>query len=285
LQALSSPDFNNALSLLLATHPQGPFVSTSTSNFHFHIPIPHPSAVQLTPLTRKSLSPPSHAAQQPLLLASTCPALLCPTRPWLSCLSCLSLPLLSCPILVSPAYPAVHYPAALLTLHTCSAHLVPCLFCCSRRRLALRCLWTQPHLPALSVCQFGDACLYPLSFPRWASHGGVGCYSFKRPPAPSCGSISATGKGIKSYCIVQACYLAHTWTWSSALLASGTFKSAAFGSSVQPAASSKLRIVDAGHLRDLCPYWMRCAGPRSARPRPCTFHFILHGDFVPSGFL
>jgi hypothetical protein len=171
-------------------------------HLHLQLPLPHPnstpSAVQLTPLTRKSLSPPSHAAQQPLLLASTCPALFCPTRPWLSCLSCLSLPLLSCPILVSPAYPAVHYPAALLTLHACSAHLVPCLFCCSRRRLALRCLWTQPHLPALSVCQFGDACLYPLSFPRWAGHGGVGCYSFKRPPAPSCGSISATVERVSS---------------------------------------------------------------------------------------
>lgn len=128
------------------------------------------------------------------------PALPCFALPGHGCPVCPVCPCPSYPVqfLVSPAYPAVHYPAALLTLHARSAHLVPCLFCCSRRRLALRCLWTQPHLPALSVCQFGDACLYPLSFPRWASHGGVDCYSFKRPPAPSCGSISATVERVSS---------------------------------------------------------------------------------------
>jgi hypothetical protein len=102
LQALSSPDFNNALPVLLATHPQGPralssppppptstSTSTTTSNST-------PSAVQVTPLTRKSLSPLSHAAQQPLLPASICPALPYPAMAVLSILD--SLPLLSCPI-------------------------------------------------------------------------------------------------------------------------------------------------------------------------------------------
>ena len=188
-----------------------------------------------------------------------------------------------------PAYPG-------RPLHCCSAHaharpIVSLAFsCCSRRWHALLCLCTQPHLPALSVCQFGDACLYPLSFPRWASHGGVGCYSFKRPPAPSCRSISATWERVSSRIVLSELTFA-TWhilgpgpfLWSPPALSSLPHWVRLFNQ--LQAASFEFLTLDTQETCARIGCVVQDDAPLAPHRGRVPFISSRGGDFVPSGIV
>jgi hypothetical protein len=75
--------------------------------------------------------------------------------------------------------------------------------------------------------------------PGWASRGGVAATALKSHLPLAAGPISATWERVSSRIVLSElaiAYLAHNWDRPSDVLASGTFKPAAFGSSVQPAA-------------------------------------------------
>lgn len=121
------------------------------------------------------------------------------------------LPVLSCPVL---CLQPILSPSALLSLGPSAPIPSPAVLADG-----MPCLCNPPPpgpvpVPAPSacpVCQFGDACLLPLSFVSWGQFTvALPTIALKTPLLATCPYLRVLkcdlGKGIKSYCIVRAYY-------------------------------------------------------------------------------